>query len=68
MQRLLSSVGCASPEGKLGARVVSRGEFVERLKGDRDTRVNFAHERIGGGELMAWLLSPKTAEPGWELC
>mmetsp|Transcript_75999 Transcript_75999/g.219478 ORF Transcript_75999/g.219478 Transcript_75999/m.219478 type:complete len:323 (-) Transcript_75999:130-1098(-) len=36
----------------LGARVVSRKDFVDRLRRDRDRRVTFGHERIGGQEIL----------------
>lgn len=39
-------------KAKLGAKVVSRADFVERLRACRDKRTTFAHDRVSGQELL----------------
>lgn len=42
-------------KAKLGARVISRAAFIERLHKDRDERTQFAHACIKGQELLRHL-------------
>eukprot|EP00747_Dinoflagellata_sp_TGD_P168685 gnl/TRDRNA2_/TRDRNA2_195659_c0_seq1.p1 gnl/TRDRNA2_/TRDRNA2_195659_c0~~gnl/TRDRNA2_/TRDRNA2_195659_c0_seq1.p1 ORF type:complete len:329 (-),score=66.83 gnl/TRDRNA2_/TRDRNA2_195659_c0_seq1:107-1093(-) len=39
-------------KARLGARTITRDAFIDRLHRDRDKCIPFAHERIGGQELL----------------
>lgn len=42
-------------KARLGARVITRAAFIDRLHKDRDKRIKFHHERSGGQELLRHL-------------
>lgn len=45
----------------LGARVITREDFVRRLHKDRDTPVKFRHDRVGGKVLLGLLQAAKSS-------
>mmetsp|Transcript_8977 Transcript_8977/g.14932 ORF Transcript_8977/g.14932 Transcript_8977/m.14932 type:complete len:331 (+) Transcript_8977:91-1083(+) len=49
-------------KAKLGARVITREAFIERLKRDRDKHTAFRHERAHGHELLQHLLQAQRAK------
>lgn len=47
-------------KAQLGARVIAREAFVERLRRDRDRPVRFGHDRIAGQELLRGFLQARS--------